>query len=143
MSYQQRLLLAGVLTVALTVALIPHATQPEKERVIPAPKKIVKESKHDTPKERKANERTAKLFASAGWGWRGREWTCLKSLWTAESRFDSKSDNPRSSAFGIAQRLREKDRRPEIQILHGLRYIESRYRTPCRSWAFFSKHRYY
>jgi len=142
-SCKKRLLLAGVLAVALIVALIPHVTQPEKERAIPAPKKIVKESKHDTPEERKANERTAKLFASAGWGWRGREWVCLKSLWTAESRFDSKSDNPRSSAFGIAQRLREKDRRAEIQILHGLRYIELRYRTPCRSWAFFSKHRYY
>ena len=143
MSYQQRLLLAGVLVVALIVALIPHAGEREKERAIPAPKKIVKESKHDTPKERKANEKTAKLFASAGWGWRGREWTCLKSLWTAESRFDSKSDNPRSSAFGIAQRLREKDRRPEIQILHGLRYIEHRYGSPCAARKFFSKHRWY
>jgi hypothetical protein len=54
-----------------------------------------------------------------------------------------KSDNPRSSAFGIAQRLRETDRRPEIQILHGLRYIEHRYGSPCAARAFFSKHRWY
>jgi hypothetical protein len=136
-----RLLLSGLLIITSIIALLPHAG--EKERAIPVPKKIVKESKHDTPEERKANERTAKLFASAGWGWRGREWVCLKSLWTAESRFDSKSDNPRSSAFGIAQRLRETDRRPEIQILHGLRYIKHRHGTPCGSWKFFTKHRWY
>jgi hypothetical protein len=131
-----------VLTVALTIALIPHATQPEQ--VIPAPKKIVKEeSNKATMKEKRENERIAKLFASAGWGWRGREWTCLKYLWTRESRFDHKADNPKSSAFGIAQRLREKDRRSEVQVLHGLRYIESRYGTPCRAKLFWDRHKYY
>jgi hypothetical protein len=142
MTNKLRLVLALSLTLATITVLLPQFNQPEKERAIP-PAKIVKESKHDTPKERKANERTAKLFASAGWGWRGREWTCLKSLWTAESRFDSKSDNPRSSAFGIAQRLREKDRRVEVQILHGLRYIEHRYGSPCAARSFFSRHRWY
>jgi len=142
MTNKLRLVLALSLALATITVLLPQANQPEKERAIP-PAKIIKESKHDTPEERKANERTAKLFASAGWGWRGREWVCLKSLWTAESRFDSKSDNPRSSAFGIAQRLRETDRRAEIQILHGLRYIEHRYGSPCAAKSFFSKRRWY
>ena len=63
--------MSGLLIVTSIIALLPHATQPEQ--VIPAPKKIVKEeSNKATMKEKRANERTAKLFASAGWGWRGR-----------------------------------------------------------------------
>jgi hypothetical protein len=143
MTNKLRLVLALSLTLATITVLLPQVNQPEKERAIPAPAKIVKESNKATMKEKKANERTAKLFASAGWGWRGREWTCLKSLWTSESRFDHKADNPRSTAFGIAQRLRETDRRPEIQILHGLRYIEHRYGSPCAAKSFFSKRRWY
>jgi len=35
---------------------------------------------------------------------------------------------PTSSAFGIAQLLRERSGEPELQILHAIRYVEHRYR---------------
>jgi hypothetical protein len=43
---------------------------------------------------------------------------------------------PISSAFGIAQLLRERSGEPELQILHGLRYLGHRYRgSACRALA--------
>ncbi len=56
------------------------------------------------------------------------------TLWTRESRFDHLADNPRSTAYGIAQLLRERSRQPEFQILHGLRYLDHRYgKSACRA----------
>lgn len=81
----------------------------------------------------------AKAYARAGYGWTGQQWVCLRTLWTSESRFDSKADNPKSSAFGIAQLLREKETEPALQILKGLRYISHRYGTPCQAREFWKK----
>ena len=102
------------------------------------------ENRKATQDEKNYNKKLAKDYAAAGWDWRGREWACLKSLWTAESRFDNYAKNQRgSSAYGIAQLLRERDSRPEYQILRGLKYISARYETPCKSYKFFLKHNYY
>jgi hypothetical protein len=102
------------------------------------------ESRKATQDEKNYNKKIAKDYASAGFGWQGKEWECLLSLWTSESRFDHYAKNQRgSSAFGIAQLLGEKDRRPEYQILRGLKYISKRYDTPCRAHKFFLKHNYY
>jgi hypothetical protein len=96
-----------------------------------------------TMEEKRENRRIAKAYAAAGWGWRGREWRCLNYLWTSESRFDHYADNPSSTAYGIAQRLGETSRRPGIQILRGLRYIDHRYGAPCKAWAFWLRKFYY
>lgn len=96
-----------------------------------------------TFKEKKENRKLAKLYAYSGWGWRGREWVCLNALWSSESRFDHRADNKESSAFGIAQRLGERDTRPAVQILKGLRYIQHRYQTPCRAWNHWLKRYHY
>ena len=102
------------------------------------------ENRKATKDEKDRNRKLAKDYAAAGWGWRGREWECLESLWTAESRFDNYAKNQRgSSAYGIAQLLRERDSRPEYQILRGLKYISARYETPCKAKKFFLKHNYY
>ena len=102
------------------------------------------ESRKATKDEKDRNKKLAQDYASAGFGWRGREWECLKSLWTSESRFDNYAKNQRgSSAYGIAQLLGETDSRSEYQILRGLKYISHRYDTPCRAHKFFLKHRYY
>jgi len=52
---------------------------------------------------------------------------CGLTLWTRESRLDHLADNKRSTAYGIAQLLRERSSEPSIQILHAVRYIEHRY----------------
>jgi len=94
--------------------------------------------------EKNYNRKIAKDYASAGFGWKGREWECLLSLWTRESRFDNFAKNQRgSSAYGIAQLLGERDSRPEYQILRGLKYISKRHQTPCKAYNFFLKHNYY
>ena len=97
-----------------------------------------------TQDEKNHNKKLAKNYAQAGFGWSGREWECLLSLWTSESRFDNYAKNQRgSSAYGIAQLLGERDSRAEYQILRGLKYISKRYGTPCKAHKFFLKHRYY
>ena len=107
------------------------------------------ENRKATQNEKNHNKKLAKDYAQAGFGWQGREWECLLSLWTRESRFDhharSRDGQGRviSSAYGIAQLLGEKDSRPEYQILRGLKYIDKRYYTPCRAYKFFLKHNYY
>ena len=102
------------------------------------------ENRKATQDEKNYNKKLAKNYASAGWDWRGREWACLESLWTRESRFDHYAKNQRgSSAYGIAQLLGEQDVRSEYQILRGLKYIDRRYGSPCKSWNFFLKNHYY
>jgi hypothetical protein len=102
------------------------------------------ENRKATKDEKDRNRKLAKDYASAGWDWRGKEWHCLKSLWTRESRFDNYAKNRQgSSAYGIAQLLREKDYRSEYQILRGLKYIDSRYGSPCKAYNFFLKRNYY
>ena len=59
---------------------------------------------------------------------------CALTLWTRESRLDHLADNKRSSAYGIAQLLRERSSEPAIQSLHAVRYVEHRYGGSfCRS----------
>ena len=101
------------------------------------------ENRRATTSEKIHNKRIAKEYASAAYGWTGKEWECLESLWTLESRFDNYAKNPRSSAFGIAQLLGEKDRRPEYQILRGLKYISKRHHTPCKAYKFHLRNNYY
>jgi hypothetical protein len=127
------------LSVALLLMDIPHLHQPKIDLTKPTQMSRTKA----TWEEKGENKRIAKTYAASGWGWKGREWLCLHDLWTRESRFDHYAQNPTSSAFGIAQLLRERDRRPRIQILRGLRYIESRYGSPCRAKTFQDKHGYY
>jgi hypothetical protein len=133
----------GLISLA-TLSLIVFA---EGKLSTPTVKQIpngVIENRKATKDEKDRNRKLAQEYASAGWDWRGREWQCLKSLWTRESRFDNYAKNQRgSSAYGIAQLLREKDHRSEYQILRGLKYIDSRYGSPCKAYKFFLRHNYY
>jgi hypothetical protein len=107
------------------------------------------ENRKATKDEKDYNKKLAKDYAAAGWGWSGREWECLFTLWTGESRFDNyaypkdKNGRARSTAYGIAQLLGEKDNRSEYQILRGLKYISKRYHSPCKAYKFFLQHNYY
>jgi len=89
-----------------------------------------------TWEQKNENRELAKQYAWVAFGWRGREWLCLHDLWTRESRFDHYAQNPTSSAFGIAQLLGERSRKPSLQILRGLRYIDERYGSPCKAYRF-------
>lgn len=123
---------ALITTVILTT--LPLATPPRIVRV------YVTAHVENTPQQ---NKELAQRIAGA-YGWRGKEWTCLRTLWSKESAFRHRLPNKQgSSAYGIAQMLNEKSTIPAVQIVRGMKYIEKRYRTPCRSLAFFQRHNYY
>ena len=52
-----------------------------------------------------------------------KQYRCLVTLWTLESRWNPKADNPKSSAYGIPQLLNMKETNPYKQIDLGLKYI--------------------
>jgi hypothetical protein len=70
---------------------------------------------------------------------------CLKNLWNRESGWRTNASNP-SGAFGIPQSLpgskmasmgADWRTNHETQIKWGLKYIKSRYGTPCGAWSAF------
>jgi hypothetical protein len=94
--------------------------------------------------EKRENIRISKRYANLIYDWRGRESVCLVTLWTGESRFDHLAKNRKgSSAFGIAQLLGETSRDPREQIIKGLRYVATRYNSPCSALRFSIRHHWY
>lgn len=72
-----------------------------------------------------------------------KEYRCLELLWTRESRWDPRADNPKSSAYGIPQLLKLKVLDPYLQIDLGLKYIAHRHLTPCKAWEFHKRTGHY
>src|SRR3954466_222275 len=68
---------------------------------------------------------------------------CLDKLWTRESHWNNKADNPSSTAYGIAQLLDStwahtgftKTSDGYRQVDAGLVYIDKVYGSPCNAWA--------
>ena len=92
-----------------------------------------------TMEEKRENKALTISYARA-LGYNDKQVRCLVSLWTRESRFDhlarprNSAGKPASSAYGIAQLLRERSSEPELQVLHGIRYITHRYSgSACRA----------
>ena len=83
-----------------------------------------------------------KLYAHMQVG-NDQQYRCLVELWHKESRWNPKADNPKSSAYGIPQLLRMKERNPYRQIDLGLKYITKRYNTPCLALAYHKKKGHY
>jgi len=72
-----------------------------------------------------------------------KEFICLNALWTKESQWSSTARNKSSSAYGIPQLLKMKEKDPYKQIDLGIKYINNRYGTMCNAWAFFKVKGYY
>jgi hypothetical protein len=116
---KRKVTLATTMVVAVLIVMAPKT-----EAEAPVPDQIEIEI---TPKE----------YAQAELKHRGylrNNWECLELLWQKESNWRPKADNPKSTAFGIAQMLGEKSTDPFTQIDNGLRYIEHRYGNPCKAW---------
>ena len=88
------------------------------------------------------NKEAYKLYAYTKL-FNSKEFICLNALWAKESQWSAIAKNKRSSAFGIPQLLKMKEKDPYKQIDLGLKYIASRYTTPCKAWAFFKVNGYY
>ena len=90
---------------------------------------------------------TAKAFAyelilKRKWG--VEQYSCLVKLWERESNWRVNAKNKSSGAYGIPQALpgtkmategADWQTNPETQIRWGLKYIASRYKTPCGALA--------
>ena len=80
----------------------------------------------------------------AEFGFPSSQFSCLDSLWTKESGWNPRADNPTSSAYGIPQSLPGSKMassgpdwmyNPATQIHWGLGYIRDRYGSPCAAWS--------
>jgi hypothetical protein len=78
--------------------------------------------------------------------------SCLDNLWTKESGWNHRAQNPSSGAYGIPQALpgdkmashgSDWQTNPATQIRWGLSYIANRYSTPCGAWQFFQNNNWY
>ncbi len=90
-------------------------------------------------------------LAASGWGG-AEQWSCLDQLWTKESNWDVRADNPGSSAYGIPQALPGSKMATAgaawrtdaaTQITWGLRYIAAIYGSPCAAWRHSQLHNFY
>jgi hypothetical protein len=76
-------------------------------------------------------------------GWSKHQFDCLNYIWTRESNWNPRAKNPTSTAFGIGQLLTEKSPNAALQIRNGIRYIGTRYGTPCNAKQFWQRHYWY
>lgn len=77
-------------------------------------------------------------------GWFRAEWKCLEEIIWRESRWHPHSKNKHSSAYGLFQILGMKPGTPlKKQAEQGIRYIKSRYETPCNALRFHNAHGWY
>jgi hypothetical protein len=86
------------------------------------------------------------------YGFGEKEYKCLNTLWTKESKWNYKARNRNSGAHGIPQALPASKMNvvstdwrtnPVTQIRWGLRYISIRYETPCKALAKHKRSNYY
>lgn len=131
-----------IIIIPVVITFIIGVLSPTHLGILDRPKVEPQQTKA-TMEQKRANKALAKVVASAGYNWRGKEWTCITKIFTKESRFDHFADNPKSTAFGIGQRLKETSKDPLIQILGAYKYIQHRYETPCKAWRFHLRHNWY
>ena len=103
---------------------------------------------HVTPRDPRAVAKA--LLPSFGFG--ADQFSCLDSIYSNESGWNTHADNPSSSAYGIPQALpgsKMASAGPNwrtdaaTQIRWGLGYIKSRYGSPCSAWGFKQAHGWY
>jgi len=77
-----------------------------------------------------------------------KQMSCLGKLYGKESAWNYKAVgnlNGSQRVYGIPQGKSEylKTASPEQQIMWGLKYIDNRYGSPCKAWAFFQANNYH
>jgi hypothetical protein len=135
-----------------------------RKNTAPRVRKPVRPARRAAPRVRKV--RPAKRFVPVGpsgaktvaramlpaRGWGPAQFTCLNKLWIKESNWRVRAENPSSGAYGIPQALPASKlasagsdwrTNPVTQVRWGLRYIDSRYGSPCAAWRFWRSHNWY
>lgn len=134
----------GVTTTTFEVTLVDGVEESREQltqevTTAPVDQVVVKGTK-----ERPKDPRALGQLMAAERGWTGSQWTCLEKLWTKESNWNPRADNPTSSAYGIPQSLpgskmaskgADWATNPATQIAWGLDYIAGSYGSPCGAWS--------
>jgi hypothetical protein len=167
MRFKTLVLIPAIAVLAASAASLPVAQNqtsaneaPQKVRLIV--RTVDKEQERENAASRSAqrfayaspkyNKKYAKSYISSKYKWNNKQYNCLVSLWNKESGWRVNADNPNSSAYGIPQALPGKKMasagpnwktNPHTQIKWGVKYIKSRYKTPCGAWAAFNKKGWY
>lgn len=87
------------------------------------------------------NEALANAMAASGYGWAGRQTSCLDKLWMRESTFRTTAVNGQTGATGIPQLNPNYHAIPagwssaRVQVGWGLSYISGLYGSPCAAWS--------
>lgn len=80
------------------------------------------------------------------------QYGCLDNIFTRESHWNPLDLNKNSGAYGIPQAVpgskmasagADWRTNPITQVKWGIHYINSRYGSPCRAWAFWQVHHWY
>ncbi|MCL1906621.1 MAG: hypothetical protein FWG08_01680 [Propionibacteriaceae bacterium] len=100
-----------------------------------------------------AQAQSAAYGMMASYGWQNQtQFQCLVNLWNRESNWRWWAENSSSGAYGIPQALpaskmassgADYRTNANTQISWGLKYIKSRYGTPCGAWSFWQKNHWY
>ena len=115
-------------------------------------KKVVKTTKKTTKKKvvKTANYSEYQSYAKQYGNFDDTQMNCLINLWNRESGWNPNSYNKKSGACGIPQALPcSKIKKVEgsndwkAQIRWGVKYINTRYKTPCNAWNHFTKKHWY
>ena len=138
-----RIIILALLFIFAWTFPLTHNVQVNVNISRPKPE-VVKVQTQATWVQKQANKALAMSYAKAGWGWDSAQRRCVYLLFMAESKFDHLAKNKQgSSAYGIAQMLKETSKNPQIQILHAYRYIVHRYSTPCSAWHHHQRRNWY
>lgn len=140
---KRHLIAVSILTAAILFAPIGNDVSVNVDVELKHPHKVEVQTKA-TMEQKRANKAMAMKFAKAGYDWDLRQRQCIYKLFTKESRFDHLAKNQQgSSAYGIAQMLKETSSDPAIQILKAYKYIVHRYDTPCKAWSHSQRRNWY
>jgi hypothetical protein len=94
----------------------------------------------------------ARQIMANKFSWGSGEFRCYDSLIKSESMWRIDATNPSSGAYGIPQALpgtkmasegEDWQTNPATQVVWGLKYVQSRYGTPCNAWSFKQGHNWY
>ncbi|MGH8775251.1 MAG: lytic transglycosylase domain-containing protein [Jiangellaceae bacterium] len=115
-----------------------------KEAAVEAARKAAAERAARSAARAVADPRSAARALLGEYGWGEDQFGCLASLWTRESDWDHRAQNPSSGAYGIPQSLpagkmasagTDWRSNPGTQIRWGLGYIRDVYGSPCGAWG--------
>ena len=94
----------------------------------------------DTAKSQEIKVNTLKQITFHKMNYNFEQFYCLDEIVYKESRWNYKAKNPKSSAYGLFQILKSKEKDPIKQIDLGLKYLDKRYNgCACTALAFHNR----